>query len=311
MEPVYDVIIVITPADYKRVRGNFERLLNLMPADKIVFVGSSEVGELIKTESWQERAGFVDENEVLPFEDVSRVIADILKIEKVPRGLVGWYYQQFLKMNYSKFSKHPYYLTWDGDTVPTKQFSMFEKEGNKPYFDLKYEEHREYFVTLSRLLGMDKVIGKSFISEHMLFNCEIMSNLIADIEGNTSIEGQYFYEKILRAIRPEALQSNSFSEFETYGTYVAYKYRDVYKLKDWHSVRYGSIYFEPDKMTEEDYKWLSLDFDAVSFEKNEDYNPDYGALFSNPSYREKLRPRQILEAIQEFDVEGNVKEVWE
>ncbi len=310
MEQVYDVIIVITPKDYKRVRANFDRLIRLMPADKIIFVGSKEVGELAMKESWADKVGFVDENDILPFDSVNEVMKDILKVDNVPRGLTGWYYQQFLKMKYCDFSAHDYYLTWDGDTVPTKPFFMFEKEGDKPYFDLKHEYHEEYFVTIKKLLGMEKVIGKSFISEHMLFNVPVMKNLIGDIENNVQIPGTAFFEKILRAVDPSKIQSNSFSEFETYGTYTAYKYTSLYKLKEWHSIRYGAMYFIPEEMTEEDYAWLGHDFDAISFEKDEEYLPDFAALFSNPEYREKLTPRQIVEAIQEFALEG-LEEKWD
>lgn len=311
MSEKFDAIIVTTAADYKRVRNNYKRIVDLMPAEKLIFVGSEEVGRLVKEEPFADRLDFINENDILPFDDVHNVVKAILERDDVPRGVTGWYYQQFLKMKYSEISEHPYYMSWDGDTVPTKSFSMFDEKTGKPYFDLKYENHEEYFITIGRLFkGMGKVIGKSFISEHMLFRCEFMREIISEIENNPKLQGDTFYEKILRAIRPGELVSNSFSEFETYGTYVALRHQEAYRVKNWHSIRYGSIYFIPDKITEEDYAWLSRDFDAVSYEKNQDYNPSIANLFVDPQYRNTLTPRQIVEAIQEGSSEGMV-EVWE
>lgn len=73
----------------------------------------------------------------------------------------------------------------------------------------------------------------------MLINREIMQNLIRDIEANAQIPGELFYEKIIHAIPPERLVSNSFSEFETYGTYVVFRRPMAYKLHNWNAFRYA------------------------------------------------------------------------
>ena len=310
MSNKYDAIIVTTSADYLRVRTNYKRLVELMPAEKIIFIGNDEVGKLVVEEEWADRAEFINENDILPFDAVHSVMKKLLGRDDVARGVTGWYYQQFLKMKYAYYSRNPYYLVWDGDTVPTKRFSMFTENGEKPYFDMKYENHEEYFITIERLFeGMKKILGKSFISEHMLFNVEIMKEMITEIESNTKISGYAFYEKILNAIRQSELVSNSFSEFETYGTFVAFRHPMAYKLKDWHSIRYGSVYFHADEISEDEYAWISKDFDAVSFEKNMEYNPDIAAFFKNPEYRQKLTARQIIEAIQ--DSSEGMREEWE
>ncbi|MBD4653306.1 hypothetical protein GUG52_16135, partial [Xanthomonas citri pv. citri] len=70
------------------------------------------------------------------------------------------------------------------------------------------------------------------------------------------------------------------------------------------------MYFIPEEITEDEYKWLANDFDAVSYEKNMEYDPDIAALFSNPSYRDRLTARQIVEAIQDASTEG-MREEWE
>lgn len=83
-----------------------------------------------------DKAGFVDENDIISFDDVYNclkdIMADILLGRELPRGLVGWYYQQFLKLQYARMCKDEYYMSWDGDTVPCKNFSMFSDDG-RPY----------------------------------------------------------------------------------------------------------------------------------------------------------------------------------
>lgn len=308
---IFDVIIVTTAADYIRTRDNIERIIDLIPAERFYFVGSEQVGELVKEDGIGDKVGFINENELIPFDEVHKVVKSILGRDDVPRGVTGWYYQQFLKMFYSTVTDKEYYMSWDGDTVPCKRFEMFDAATGKPFFDLKTEYHEEYFVTLSAIFpGMRKVIGKSFISEHMLFDKSIMLEILNEIETNESLKGSTFYEKILRAIRPGKLLSNSFSEFETFGTYVALRHQDAYRLRQWHSIRYGSMYFIPGTLNEADYEWIGRDFDAISFEKNQEFVPELAKYFNTPEYRSKLSARYIIETIQECSTEG-MKEEWD
>jgi len=311
MNQSFDVIIVTTASDYLRVKGNINRILKLVKADKFIFVGSKQVGDLVAGDNFGTNVDFVDENSIIPFDDVHLIVKSILGREDVPRGVTGWYYQQFLKMKYSYVTDKDYYMSWDGDTVPCKLFDMFDPVTGKPYFDVKSEYHEEYFNTITRLFPeMHKVIGKSFISEHMIFNKTIMHELIREIEGNTDIPGTSFFEKILRAIRPGELLNNGYSEFETFGTYVAFRHSEAYRIRRWHSIRYGSMYFIPEEMTEDDYEWIGVDFDAVSFEKNQDFTPELAKYFNAPEYRTKLSARYIVETIQECSPEG-MKEIWD
>lgn len=312
----YDALIMTVPNDYKRVEHLYKRLISDLPARRVRFIGNSEVGELVRKSGFGYKLTFTNENNILPFDDVHAVMKDalseILNGRELPRGITGWYYQQFLKMAYSKVCKDDYYLVWDGDTVPCKYFSMFKEGTNKPYFDLKSEYHEDYFITLSKLLpGMGKVIRKSFISEHMLMNKEYMLELIDTIEANGNLKGETFYEKIIYAIEPEKLMSNSFSEFETYGTFVAIKHMDAYQLREWHSFRYGGDFFDSKTIDDEDFRWLSRDFGAISFEKDHEVREDHRNLFDNKEYQAKLSARQMLEAAQEEFLGDSFIETWE
>ena len=310
----YDALIMVTPNDFKRVEMNYDRLVRFLPVRKIIFVGSAEVGEMVKDLPYGERVGFINENDILSFDDVhaimERNLRDELNGSKLPRNITGWYYQQFLKMQYAYLCKDEYYMVWDGDTVPCGEFSMFKEDTETPYLDLKHEEHEDYFVTLERILpGMHKIIGPSFISEHMLMRCDIMKKLIETIERNGNILGERFYEKILNAIEPCKLTSNSFSEFETYGTFTALTEPNAYMLRDWHSFRYGAEFFRPTEMDDGDYAWLKKDFFAISFEKNQSVREDHDNLFNNKDYQKLLSARKMLEVVQEAMNDG-YREEW-
>jgi hypothetical protein len=306
----YDVLIITTAKDFLRVSRNYHKLTELIPARQLIFIGNDEVGRLSQELNLGEKVGFINENDILPFDEVNNVMKNALGIENVPRGVTGWYYQQFLKMQYSAVCKDRYYLVWDGDTIPCKSFSMFSDENTLPFFDLKTEYHEEYFNTMAKLLpGMHKCIQPSFISEHMLMNCDIMQSMIHDIEANEDIAGERFYEKIIYSISRDKLDSNSFSEFETYGTYTCFRYFNSYRLREWHSFRYGGYFFDPDTITEEDFEWLGRDFDAISFEKGHTVREDHKYIFTKKEYRQKLSARQILEIAQQEFKEG-FKEVW-
>lgn len=311
MQENYDVLIVTTAKDYLRLQCNYPRLIQNMPGRRLLFVGNEEVGQLVAESGLGERVGFLAEDDIIPFAAVHGVMQEVLGREDVPRGITGWYYQQFLKMQYHAQCEDAYYLVWDGDTVPCKPFSMFQEESGIPYLDLKHECHEEYFRTLEKLLpGMRKCIEKSFIAEHMLINCEIMRELIRDIQANEQIPGQRFYEKVLHAIDPKQLTSNSFSEFETYGTYVAFRHPTAYRLRNWNSFRYAGEFLDPHTLDDGDYEWLGRDFFALSFEKGHTVRPDHRNLFDNKEYQSKLSARRMLEIAQE-EFKDSYIEVWD
>ena len=311
----FKTLIVILPKDCQRLLGLYPRLIDNIKYGEICFISGQGIREVIDgAPLLQGRVGFIDENDLVSFDEVHRCIAermkDILAGRELPRGITGWYYQQFLKMQYAFMCKDQYYMVWDGDTIPCKEVVMFQPESGKPYLDLKHEHHPEYFETMGKILpGFGKVIERSFVSEHMLIRADIMRSLIEDIEKNENIPGTKFWEKIINAIPPEKIQDSAFSEFETYGTYVALKYLNVYMLREWHSFRQGGTFYSIDTISDRDFKWLSQDFDAISFEKGHEVREDNAGLFDNPYYQEKLTPKQMLQAAQMEYKEG-YKEVW-
>ena len=191
-------------------------------------------------------------------------------IEKRNRKAVrrrGWYIQQFLKMQYCQICKEKYYLVWDCDTIPVKDIKMFNNEG-KPFFDIKTEYHKPYFITMQKLMPeLGKKNNYSFISEHMLITTKIMKNVIKRISLNVSIPGDEWYEKVINSIDIKYLPFSGFSEFETYGTFVNEYYNNYYAKRPWNSLRKGKIYYNHKFFTFKVAQNISKKYDAISFEK--------------------------------------------
>lgn len=75
---LYDAIVVVTPKDFKRVESNNKRIVEYLPVRKVLFVGSKELGELVEQSSFGDKAGFVDENDIIPFDDVYNCLKDVM-----------------------------------------------------------------------------------------------------------------------------------------------------------------------------------------------------------------------------------------
>lgn len=306
----YDAIILTVPRDFKRMEKLYYKLEENLPVRKIFFIGSSVVYSMMKELNLSDKFDFVDENDIVPFDDVKAIIEDVFGGREVTRGFVGWYYQQFLKMQYARMCKDDFYLSWDGDTIPVQKIVMENEEG-KPYIDWKRECNPMYFKTMGKLFpGMTKVMEPSFIAEHMLFSKDMMTKMLDEIENADYLSGETFYERILRAIGPEDLNGNAFSEFETYGTYLALHNPYMYAMRRWTSFRCCGQYFRADDITEKEMEWLGKDFHAISFEKGQ-FPMSGTEFFRNKEYQEKLTARYILEVVQEEMTNDGYKETWD
>lgn len=120
-----------------------------------------------------------------------------------------------------------HYLIWDCDTILLRETHFFDAHNNA-LFEKQTEYHKPYFITLERLkipINKSQIAHKavdfSFIAEHMMIDSHIMQELI------TLIQSQHhkpFWQAILDSIPDESLGGSGFSEFETYGNFIACKY---------------------------------------------------------------------------------------
>ena len=234
---------------------NFENLVIIAP-------------DIIKVPDDKKNISIIKEDKLVP---KSGLINIFTKRGITESKRLGWYEQQFLKMSYSRVCDNEYYLLWDSDTFPVKSVQMFEN--GHPIFDMKTEHHSAYFTTINRLIKNLHFSKFSYISEHMLIKTEYMRNLLDDIEHNSNIYGNMFWEKIIMSIDKSDINKSGFSEFELYGSYVDTKYPNFYKHRHWNSRRDMTIFYgNINNLDKYDFNWISKDFEAITFEKRYEFD---------------------------------------
>ena len=282
----YDLVIPINNNDVNKflsIQKSFEKFIKY---DKIVVICPYEIENIIANNSFI----LIEENLLVPKKKLKNLFSEI-GIEKLDR--VGWYEQQFLKMAYSRICKNEYYLIWDSDTFPIKEVYMFEN--NHPIFDMKKEYNSAYFITLSRLIPNLRFSKMSYISEHMIIKTEYMKNLLNEIESNSNIPGNLFWEKIIFSIDKNQIIFSGFSEFETYGSYVDTKFPNFYKHRKWYSKREATEFFgNIENVNENSLIWLSKDYNAISFENWNIFDKENLKFATNQEIQNKIRPKRFF-----------------
>jgi len=186
-------------------------------------------------------------------------------VQKLAPSKTGWYLQQFLKMAYALRCEDSYYCLMDGDTVPLRPLSFFDTK--RPVFFCKGEYYKPYFSMIDTLFKgtVQKCTPYSFIAECMIISTHVMRSIISEIISNNAIPGDTFFEKILRSVYKKGLDGSDFSEFETYGNYIASRYPGTFILKKLRTLREAQKFFHniPPSYA---LNYLSRDFDTVSFE---------------------------------------------
>ncbi len=294
-----ELMIPITKTDIPALKHNIMYILKYLPVKKIVLVGADDIKGMLSKDL---PVSYINENEIynnMTFKNISTLMKELCGTER----RTGWYFQQFIKMAYATICEDEYYLIWDGDTVPITNIVFFNNENGKPY--LGYRKHEKcdspFYPVMDILLPdhlLHKTVQESYIAEHMLINCEIMKNLIADIESNELIEGTLFFEKILNAVDRKVLNLSGFSEFETYATYVQKTRPGFYEERFWTNLRNGKTFFGNDPC-DEDYSWAAQNFIALSLE---DFDHQYiiSKLLCNSFFRKHCKFKTIYNIITPF-----------
>lgn len=229
---------------------------------RIVVLASRSLQEKV------EMAGcdFVDEDDVVPSMTIDR-IKFLFQQKKIRVERAGWYFQQFLKMGWSRYTHSLYYLVWDSDTVPLSEIIFFDSDGHILYNE-KNEHHEPYFQTMQNLFGgkVWKKISGSFIAEHMMIDQKLMREMLDEIELNPILSGECFFEKILNAVPEGSLSHSGFSEFETFGNWIITYHPEKYRKRKLTSLRQGSV-FLGESPAPEKLLWASRYYNIASFEK--------------------------------------------
>lgn len=263
---MYNIIIPVLYRDYSFLKTTIRYVHKYLNPLRVYIITDIKFKRFLPKELLcDEKCIVLDENII--YEGMTKDVLNQLfsKLERTKMG-TGWYFQQFLKMAFAltDYCDQVYYLSWDSDTIPLREINFFNVEG-KPYFTMKSEHHAPYFSVIERLLGITKINNRSYIAENMMFNKQIMVELINCIQSNNLLSGNTWYEKIIYALEPESVSPMGFSEFETYGNYCLNFYPNCYVERTLPSFRAGGL-IQGRFVSEGILKQLSFDQATASFE---------------------------------------------
>lgn len=259
------VIFLTTENDFDVLKQNILKIREKISSSCYYVIANRS----LKSDIELLNCNFIDENSILEGLNI-QTIRDLLSKRECSSKRAGWYFQQFLKMAVCYYLNTDLYLIWDGDTVPLRDYTVNPDE---LYFDVKTEYHKPYFETMKRIFPyLYKKFDFSFISEHMIVKSDIMKQLIQEIEVQDSIKGNTFYEKIINSINLEDLSRSGFSEFETYGNYAMYHNENLYKIRQWKSLRAENDWLFSTDLKPYLVRKVSKTYDAVSFDEWENIN---------------------------------------
>ena len=154
------------------------------------------------------------------------------------------------------------YVVMDGDTVPLRRIRFMD--GDVYLFNRKPEHHAPYFETIQRLFpGIDDsnqcAFGHSFISEYMVFDTEILTEMLTRL-------GPDWVRTILEATSHASNKGIGFSEYETYGTYMANFHKARMRSIHLRTCRCGSAYLGTRTPSWPALVGLSGMLDTITFE---------------------------------------------
>jgi hypothetical protein len=173
-------------------------------------------------------------------EDSLREGFDLAYVEaKMPienRDRAGWYFQQLLKLlalQVLPTGDDELALLWDADTMPVRRLSFRSESGQLVYYRSD-EHHRPYFRAIERLLGLQKIVNFSFISQSFPILGSWHREFISLVESRS---GCHWIDAVLSAA--ELNKQSGFSEYETLGTFLSHFHPDEMAASVSHWIRRG------------------------------------------------------------------------
>lgn len=262
----YDIIIPTSERDIDFLHWVIKFIRQNLPEAYLIYIITKE-NVLHDCKTINNNIIFINEDKLidsLSFNNVKNYLKE--KGYEVER--TGWYFQQFLKMAFAQSDYcRDYYLSWDSDTIPLSHITFFE--GDNPMFTLKKEFHKPYFDTINRLIGKNKAKQESFIAEHMMFNKNVMIDLLEVISLKDI--SKKWWQIIIDNIEVTG-EGNYFSEFETYGTFAVTKYPELYHFQKLNTFRSAGL-IRGRFINENLIERLSIDLDIASFEIQDERFP--------------------------------------
>jgi hypothetical protein len=240
----FELLILTIERDVEKLAFGMPLLRRYLSPSRTVFVASKACLTCLESAGIPQEGDLtIPEDEILGGLQLS-FVRELLKARGADPRRCGWYFKQLVIFAYAaRPEAAELYLVWDADTVPLREMSFFDQEG-RVIFDVAPDLHLPYFETMKNMIGVERQVDYSFISDHMLLEKKIALALIDRIVGGQVPTGEVLARKALSAISDEGLiGSCGFSEYETYGNFVAANFPDRFVVRQSSRTRMGSSFF--------------------------------------------------------------------
>ena len=197
---------------------------------------------------------YVPSEEVSYFKSVTNPIIEVVSQdtlgvqyrEKLQNSLLlaqndkrlGWYLQQFFKIEAIQLVDTDNVTIWDADCVPVSTIETNNSQGQIMYVNSSSEFHPPYFENINKLLGMERIQDICFVIPSFPMKKIWIKELVQYIEDR---HGMSWYESIISTT--DFTLMSGFSETETLGTWVANKYPTEWASRIGTWERYGQSRF--------------------------------------------------------------------
>ena len=157
-------------------------------------------------------------------QDFSRYLWESIR-DMNPRRY-GWYLQQLIKLEALRrcgvSSRRG--LVWDADTMPLQPIGFFG-QGSTEIFGSD-EHHPPYFTAIEGLLGLGKIVDRSFVSQSFPSEPRWIVEFCDFIEAR---HGVPWWRAVIESI--DFRNQSGFSEYETLGTFVSHMFPEDWSWK--------------------------------------------------------------------------------
>jgi hypothetical protein len=243
MPQPFDLILLAIDRDLSLLSRSQTYIRAFLAPERITFIAAKDCLERIR-EMGIARVGdlLLDEDQVVPGLELGFVRSLIAQRGGNPER-AGWYFKQITNFAYARRpDASPFYLTWDADTIPLRPIRFFDECG-RALLTTKGEYNKPYFEVIEALTGLQRQVDYSFIAEHMMFERDIVNDLIDTILGGLPFRGDELARRILGAVSDANLSSSGFAEYETYGTFALARHPDRIAVRELASLRHGTAFF--------------------------------------------------------------------
>ena len=134
----------------------------------------------------------------------------------------SWVFQQILKV-FQDVTENDWFLVMDADIIINRPIPLWTVEG-KPIFNLGRDQYNfAYFVFNEKLLGFGKLYPWSFLSECVLYN----KQLVREMLRYCGLTLDDFWRKLVEIVSVSCHPADA----ELYGSYIVQEQPDVYEIR--------------------------------------------------------------------------------